>query len=438
MLLAATAAVLACTRPGPRPGDRGELRLAPAADLLLDAFQRVPLVAFSEPRHAAGGTREFLHALLWNPKFSAAVDDIVVEFGNARYQDVADRYVAGEAVPDEELKRIWENTTVVTGVWSAPLYAGVLAEVRALNAARPAGERVRVVLGDPPIDWTAVRSPADEDMNDWRDAHFAWVVAQQVMQRHRRALLWIGGAHLSRQVMFPESVVHLLDRRFPNQLLVALALDRRDVAGPVLARLGEWPSVEAAAVRDSWLGRLDVRAAAGLRLSTGTVEQNIDVAIFWDAPPDVPDEAPRVDPTSAYGVELRRRQQLARSTVPFRGGAIRFEPQRARITASSESALAAVLEELRRDTALRLLVKGFADAREADGVHLSTERARAVVSWLVRRGVAPSRLEPRGCGASRALWVGHTDSQRAANRRAELVRRSTSAACTPPASFAFR
>jgi outer membrane protein OmpA-like peptidoglycan-associated protein len=438
IVLAATASALACTRPSPGPGDRGALRLAPAADYLLGAFRRVPLVAFSEPRHAAGGTREFLRALLRSPRFSATVDDVVVEFGNARYQDVADRYVAGEAVPYEELKRIWENTTIVTGVWTASLYEGVLEDIRALNATLPPGERVRVVLGDPPIDWTAVRGPADEDMNDWRDAHFAWVVEEHVMKRGRRALLWFGGAHLSRRVMFPESLIHLLDRRFPEQTLVALALDRRDVDGRVLERLDEWPSLMAAPVRDTWLGRLDAATAAGMRLSTGTVEQNIDVAIFWDAPPGAADEAPRVDPASAYGVELRRRQRLARSTVAFRGGAIRFVAQGVRITAESEPALTAVRAALQRDTALRLLVKGFADAREADGVALSTGRAGAVVDWLVRRGVAASRLEPRGCGAARALWVGQSEPQRAANRRAELVRHSASAACTPPTSFPVR
>ena len=96
-----------------------------------------------------------------------------------------------------------------------------------------------MLLGDPPIDWSVVRGPADEDMNDWRDAHFAWAVEEQVMKRGRRALLWIGGAHLSRQVLFPDSLIHLLDRRFPGQTLVALSIDRQDVDPRVSDRLGD-------------------------------------------------------------------------------------------------------------------------------------------------------------------------------------------------------
>ena len=148
--------VQACTRPAATPTRRGEIAAVPAADYLVDAFDRFPLVAFSEPRHGAGGTREFLTSLVRHPRFAGTVNDIVVEFGNARYQDIADRYVAGEPVPRDQLKQIWENTTVVSGVWSAPMYEGMLSEIRNLNESVPLSKRIRVVLGDPPIDWSVV------------------------------------------------------------------------------------------------------------------------------------------------------------------------------------------------------------------------------------------------------------------------------------------
>jgi hypothetical protein len=104
----------------------------------------------------------------------------------------------------------------------------------------------------------------------------------------------------------------------------------------------------------------------------------------------------------------------------------------------STTPLMTVLTELQRDTDLKLLVKAFADAREANGAQLSAQRARLVVDWLVARGIARERLEPKGCGSSRALWVGHTEPERAANRKAELVRISKWEDCEPPASFDFR
>ena len=321
----------ACASSTAPPASVGGLPVVPAIDFVIDAFDRFPLVGFSEPRHGAGGTREFLTSLVRHPRFAGTVNDIVVEFGNARYQDVADRYVAGEQVASDQLKQIWENTTVVTGVWTAPMYEGMLTEVRSLNQTLAPGKRLRVVLGDPPIDWTVVRGPADEDMNDWRDAHFAWVVEEQVIKKRRRALLWIGGAHISRAVLFPDSLIHLLDRRFPNRTMVVLAIDRGDVEAQVSQRLRPWPSLMAAPVRDTWLGRLDARAI-GARLSSATVDQNMDVAVFWPFPSEQPDEGPRVDPESPMGIELKRRQQLADATTAFRGGKIRFESDAAALT----------------------------------------------------------------------------------------------------------
>ncbi len=88
----------ACSRPTATPNHLGDISAVPAADYLVNAFDRFPLVAFSEPRHGAGGTREFLTSLVRHPRFAGTVNDIVVEFGNARYQDIADRYIAGEPI----------------------------------------------------------------------------------------------------------------------------------------------------------------------------------------------------------------------------------------------------------------------------------------------------------------------------------------------------
>jgi outer membrane protein OmpA-like peptidoglycan-associated protein len=425
-----------CHRPPARGLAADGLMPVPAAQYIVAAFARYPLVAFSEPRHGAGGTKEFFASLIREAGFAGTIQDLVIECGNARYQDVVDRYMGGEPVARDELKRAWEETTIASGMWLAPMYEAVLADVRAVNLTRPPGQRVRVLLGDPPIDWSVVRGPADEDMNDWRDEHFAWVVEQQVLKKKRKALIWIGGAHISRRVQFPDSLIHLLDRRSPGSTFVIVAIDPTDTEPAVSTRLRRWPSLSAVTVRDTWLGQLGA-ASVGMRLSTDTVQDNIDAIVVWDSASRAADEAPRMDDASPIAAELRRRRKLAETTVPFRGGRIRFESGTAALTAESPASLRIVLAELQRDPGLMLMVKAFTDAREPDGDRLSLERARAVVAWLTSRGIAPGRLDARGCGSTRALWFGRTEEERAGNRRAELVRASPRAACGPPSSFDF-
>ena len=425
-----------CSRSEPARGTDDDIMPMDAVGYITSAFSKYPLVAFSEPRHGASGTREFLASLIRQPGFAGKVNDIVVECGNARYQAVMDRYIAGEAVPRDDLKRVWENTTMATGMWLAPMYEAVLSDIRSVNRTLPPELRFRVVLGDPPIDWSLVRGPADEDMNDWRDAHFAWVVEEQVIKKRRRALIWIGGAHISRRVKFPESLIHLLDRRVPGKTLVVLAIDPRDIEPSLSARLSKWPLLTAARVRNTWLGRSNA-SAIGLHLSTGSVQENIDAAVLWDSFSYGADEVPRFDAQSPIGVELRRRRRLSETTVPFRGAKIRFEADGVSLTSESEPALKAVLAELQRDTGLELVVKAFADVRESNPVPLSLARAQLLVNWLTARGIAQHRLIAKGCGLARALWVGTTEAERAANRRAELVRASRWAGCEPPMSFDF-
>jgi hypothetical protein len=48
------------------------------------------------------------------------MNDIVVEFGNSRYQDVMDRFVRGEDVPHAQLQPVWQNTAQAHEIWDVP------------------------------------------------------------------------------------------------------------------------------------------------------------------------------------------------------------------------------------------------------------------------------------------------------------------------------
>lgn len=94
-------AVFAVTLAGCISGSGGrinaDLRERPAVDLILNGLEDCPLVALSEwAGHGQLDTRDFFSTLIRDSRFPRAVRNIVIEFGNARYQAVMDRYVSGE------------------------------------------------------------------------------------------------------------------------------------------------------------------------------------------------------------------------------------------------------------------------------------------------------------------------------------------------------
>jgi hypothetical protein len=167
-------------------------------------------------------------SLIRDLRLAAVVNDIVVEFGSARHQDVVDRFVRGEAVPAESLRRVWQDTTQVEFEWDFPIYEDFFRAVREVNALLPAARRLRVLLGDPPIDWSAVRTFADlrSAMGD-RDAHAADVIRRGVLAKGRRALVIYGGAHLFRTS--PLGIVARLEKEGLARVFTVIPETRRDL-----------------------------------------------------------------------------------------------------------------------------------------------------------------------------------------------------------------
>jgi uncharacterized iron-regulated protein len=92
------------------------------AGTVLEAFTRHRLVGIGES-HDLQDHHDAVQMLLTDPRLPEMVDDIVVEFGNARYQDTMDRFITGQPVADAELRTVWRNTTQSPHqTWDAPVY----------------------------------------------------------------------------------------------------------------------------------------------------------------------------------------------------------------------------------------------------------------------------------------------------------------------------
>jgi hypothetical protein len=190
-------------------------RVAPvpreAVSAVLDLFEQYSIVALSEGDHNNQKGHEFRLALVRDPRFGRLVNDVVVEFGNSRYQTVMDRFTAGADVPYQELRQVWENTTIPGTLWDSPIYYEFFAAIRDVNRAN--GSHIRVVLGDPPIDWASIHD-ADQIKAYYpqRSSHAAAVIQQEVLKKNRRALVVYGAGHLIGRHSGADTIVAILER----------------------------------------------------------------------------------------------------------------------------------------------------------------------------------------------------------------------------------
>jgi hypothetical protein len=183
-----------------------------AKTAIFEAFGDHPVVGIGDAHGNRQGTA-FQLSLIRDPRFPGLVNDILVEFGNSRHQDVLDRYIRGEEISREALQRIGLDTTQqhIASLDVPELFV----VVRGLNATLPQDRRIRVLLGEPPIDWERMRTP--EDMKTWdaspaarRDAFAADLIRREVLAKNRRVLAIYGAGHFFRKVI-SESIVTLLE-----------------------------------------------------------------------------------------------------------------------------------------------------------------------------------------------------------------------------------
>lgn len=279
---------------------------------LFDTYRIVMLGEMHECRQQW----DLLRRLVAAPGFAGRVNDIVMEFGNARFQDVVDRYIGGEDVPLARVERAWQDPVGALGPVS-PVYGEFYATVRAVNQKLPKERRLRLLMGDPPIDWDQVRSLEDiAAFLPFRDEFYAGVVRQEVVAKKRKALLIMGGGHFRRNAGRPGFV--------ENELLMALVKPYAIMTGSNMVggfddvdpRFNELQSPSLIEVKGTWLAGLSTPNPRGGTASTW--EQMFDAYLYL-GPRDTitvsKNPRSRLDGTP-YGREVERRLTIMFGKAP--------------------------------------------------------------------------------------------------------------------------
>ena len=302
-----------------------------AVSSVLDVFQKHPVVGLGE-QHRGRQFHDFFLELVAHPRFAEQVDDVVIEYGGGAHQGLADRYFLElENVPDAELSRIWRDTTQWL-VWDSPVYERDLKAIRRLNETLPRAARVRVVLGDPAIPWSEVRTAQDFSRYEDRDGFFAEATRREVLARGRRGLLVYGSAHWMEKgptdPAYPKmnpNAAQLLNGSHPGALFTILPLSATE---EVLKEIGIANSPNLVVLSGSELGErsYSVIAPRGVRIQVVENGEPVSKPLWkmsWPPMRDVVDgllwlggDKTRVEPSPelylepAYQNELRRRAAI--------------------------------------------------------------------------------------------------------------------------------
>jgi hypothetical protein len=200
---------------------------------------------------------DFIFSLIRNPAFPEKVNDIAVECGNSLYQPELDRYLSGDDVPFTEVRKAWRNTTQPMCGLSG-FFEQFFPLVRAINQKLPPEKRLRVLAGDPPIDWEQVKTSEDQRKFGDREASIASVMEKEVLSKHRKALMLFGTFHLMHSA--GPFAVSAYEKNYPTVTFVISDLADFDTELPRLSAspFASWPIPSLVRVKGTWLGALDL------------------------------------------------------------------------------------------------------------------------------------------------------------------------------------
>ncbi len=277
----------------------------PFADAVIAALRKHRIVAIGEI-HGQQEHYDAMQTLLFDPRLPSMVDDIVVEFGNALYQPTIDRFVNGEIVEDRDLRLVWRNTTQSpSNTWDSPMHEQFFRSVRAVNWPLRAEKKIRVLLGDPPIDWAKVKTRDDVLAFD-RNGHTISVIERELLAKGRRALIFYGTNHVRRDGDIIRWIEHVTRQR--TYVIVA----------GTHPRLAEAPRRMVVPAAGTWLASADTNDFRYLPGECGEKFGDIFDALLYLGQVEVVTRSltnPAIFLDPEYWAELQRRKTLKESNI---------------------------------------------------------------------------------------------------------------------------
>jgi hypothetical protein len=180
---------------------------------------------------------------------------------------------------------------------------------------RPRDAQLRVVLAEPPIDWSAIETFAD--LLPWLQRRFPYeaeVVEREVLTKDRKALLLSGAGHYLNETPLLNAI-----QAHGKSLFKIWSTNREDLAD-LQPNVRAWPRPSFALIRGTALGAADIASFYTVGIAPpGPLEEQFD-AVLYLGPPSALTEAeiaPELCSDQEYlDMRLRRLKMAAENGAP--------------------------------------------------------------------------------------------------------------------------
>src|SRR5579872_487877 len=178
------------------------MKFVNAEDYIIQTFQKGNIIGLGEGGHHLENSHQFFQKMFDNKLIQNTINIVIIEFANANYQDILDRYIFGEEVTLNELRKVWRESTQCIGRFGeADIYFDLLKKIRTVNLSLSESNKIRVLGGDPPINWKTIRSLEDyNESNSQRNIYPAELVIEYGINRAMKVLVLYAEYHITKIV----------------------------------------------------------------------------------------------------------------------------------------------------------------------------------------------------------------------------------------------
>src|SRR6185437_8783889 len=118
--------------------------------------------------------------------------------------------------------------------------------IRSVNATLSPARRIKVWLGDPPIDWSKIKTKSDlAPAGSQRDSYPAILIENEILAKNKKALVLYGAGHLQPAFVDQNTLLGLIGKRHPGAFFIVwpyLGYATEDCSQPFESHLKGWPT----------------------------------------------------------------------------------------------------------------------------------------------------------------------------------------------------